>query len=388
MIEKDALKLALELISAVESPHDRVKYWAIRKLKEVGAVQWSSMSAATQIRTWLADSSDDREMFGRELCSGDAAWCQYAVDDYRRWMDRNLFSFAKLMALHEELRVRLSQSNQTGRSQLEEFERLDEELKGQQQAELEKEARVTPECKFFVSMSSEQPEKLASWLLYQCSGHQIDALAPNEADKTEVWSPDFEGNSFPELSALLQEKRYDLVSFYVALGRDDFLSFCSSFRLAMEAHENILESELKAKADALLAEKKEEERIRNNQQKSQRSEDEKLELLQWEDSWENLGSWLDAHSVRDLIPFLIQNVTDEERADLLEECKTIPLWVEGQEIKKEVDSTVVMNEDAWVQFLDGFGAANVMGALTLSLSNRRFNEFVSLLSSSRAEEDE
>ena len=131
-----------------------------------------------------------------------------------------------------------------------------------------------------------------------------------------------------------------------------------------------------------------EERIRNNQQKSQRSEDEKLELLQWEDSWENLGSWLDAHSVRDLIPFLIQNVTDEERADLLEECKTIPLWVEGQEIKKEVDSTVVMNEDAWVQFLDGFGAANVMGALTLSLSNRRFNEFVSLLSSSRAEEDE
>lgn len=388
MIEKDALKLALELISAVESPHDRVKYWAIRKLKEVGAVQWSSMSAATQIRTWLADSSDDREMFGRELCSGDAAWCQYVVDDYRRWMDRNLFSFAKLMALHEELRVRLSQSNQTGRSQLEEFERLDEELKGQQQAELEKEARVTPECKFFVSMSSEQPEKLASWLLYQCSGNQIDALAPNEADKTEVWSPDFEGNSFPELSALLQEKRYDLVSFCVALGRDGFLSFCSSFRLAMEAHENILESELKAKADALLAEKKEEERIRNNQQKSQRSEDEKLELLQWEDSWENLGSWLDAHSVRDLIPFLIQNVTDEERADLLEECKTIPLWVEGQEIKKEVDSTVVMNEDAWVQFLDGFGAANVMGALTLSLSNRRFNEFVSLLSSSRAEEDE
>jgi len=388
MIEKDALKLALELISAVESPHDRVKYWAIRKLKEVGAVQWSSMSAATQIRTWLADSSDDREMFGRELCSGDAAWCEYVVDDYRRWMDRNLFSFAKLMALHEELRVRLSQSNQTGRSQLEEFERLDEELKGQQQAELEKEARVTPECKFFVSMSSEQPEKLASWLLYQCSGNQIDALAPNEADKTEVWSPDFEGNSFPELSALLQEKRYDLVSFCVALGRDGFLSFCSSFRLAMEAHENILESELKAKADALLAEKKEEERIRNNQQKSQRSEDEKLELLQWEDSWENLGSWLDAHSVRDLIPFLIQNVTDEERADLLEECKTIPLWVEGQEIKKEVDSTVVMNEDAWVQFLDGFGAANVMGALTLSLSNRRFNEFVSLLSSSRAEEDE
>lgn len=388
MIEKDALKLALELISAVESPHDRVKYWAIRKLKEVGAVQWSSMSAATQIRTWLADSSDDREMFGRELCSGDAAWCEYVVDDYRRWMDRNLFSFAKLMALHEELRVRLSQSNQTGRSQLEEFERLDEELKGQEQAELEKEARVTPECKFFVSMSSEQPEKLASWLLYQCSGNQIDALAPNEADKTEVWSPDFEGNSFPELSALLQEKRYDLVSFCVALGRDGFLSFCSSFRLAMEAHENILESELKAKADALLAEKKEEERIRNNQQKSQRSEDEKLELLQWEDSWENLGSWLDAHSVRDLIPFLIQNVTDEERADLLEECKTIPLWVEGQEIKKEVDSTVVMNEDAWVQFLDGFGAANVMGALTLSLSNRRFNEFVSLLSSSRAEEDE
>ena len=388
MIEKDALKLALELMSAVESPHDRVKYWAIRKLKEVGAVQWSSMSAATQIRTWLADSSDDREMFGRELCSGDAAWCQYAVDDYRRWMDRNLFSFAKLMALHEELRVRLSQSNQTGRSQLEEFERLDEELKGQQQAELEKEARVTPECKFFVSMSSEQPEKLASWLLYQCSGNQIDALAPNEADKTEVWSPDFEGNSFPELSALLQEKRYDLVSFCVALGRDGFLSFCSSFRLAMEAHENILESELKAKADALLAEKKEEERIRNNQQKSQRSEDEKLELLQWEDSWENLGSWLDAHSVRDLIPFLIQNLTDEERADLLEECKTIPLWVEGQEIKKEVDSTVVMNEDAWGQFLDGFGAANVMGALTLSLSNRRFNEFVSLLSSSRAEEDE
>ena len=388
MIEKDALKLALELISAVESPHDRVKYWAIRKLKEVGAVQWSSMSAATQIRTWLADSSDDREMFGRELCSGDAAWCEYVVDDYRRWMDRNLFSFAKLMALHEELRVRLSQSNQTGRSQLEEFERLDEELKGQQQAELEKEARVTPECKFFVSMSSEQPEKLASWLLYQCSGNQIDALAPNEADKTEVWSPDFEGNSFPELSALLQEKRYDLVSFCVALGRDGFLSFCSSFRLAMEAHENILESELKAKADALLAEKKEEERIRNNQQKSQRSEDEKLELLQWEDSWENLGSWLDAHSVRDLIPFLIQNLTDEERADLLEECKTIPLWVEGQEIKKEVDSTVVMNEDAWVQFLDGFGAANVMGALTLSLSNRRFNEFVSLLSSSRAEEDE
>lgn len=388
MIEKDALKLALELMSAVESPHDRVKYWAIRKLKEVGAVQWSSMSAATQIRTWLADSSDDREMFGRELCSGDAAWCEYVVDDYRRWMDRNLFSFAKLMALHEELRVRLSQSNQTGRSQLEEFERLDEELKGQQQAELEKEARVTPECKFFVSMSSEQPEKLASWLLYQCSGNQIDALAPNEADKTEVWSPDFEGNSFPELSALLQEKRYDLVSFCVALGRDGFLSFCSSFRLAMEAHENILESELKAKADALLAEKKEEERIRNNQQKSQRSEDEKLELLQWEDSWENLGSWLDAHSVRDLIPFLIQNVTDEERADLLEECKTIPLWVEGQEIKKEVDSTVVMNEDAWVQFLDGFGAANVMGALTLSLSNRRFNEFVSLLSSSRAEEDE
>lgn len=388
MIEKDALKLALELISAVESPHDRVKYWAIRKLKEVGAVQWSSMSAATQIRTWLADSSDDREMFGRELCSGDAAWCEYVVDDYRRWMDRNLFSFAKLMALHEELRVRLSQSNQTGRSQLEEFERLDEELKGQQQAELEKEARVTPECKFFVSMSSEQPEKLASWLLYQCSGNQIDALASNEADKAEVWSPDFEGNSFPELSALLQEKRYDLVSFCVALGRDGFLSFCSSFRLAMEAHENILESELKAKADALLAEKKEEERIRNNQQKSQRSEDEKLELLQWEDSWENLGSWLDAHSVRDLIPFLIQNVTDEERADLLEECKTIPLWVEGQEIKKEVDSTVVMNEDAWVQFLDGFGAANVMGALTLSLSNRRFNEFVSLLSSSRAEEDE
>lgn len=388
MIEKDALKLALELISAVESPHDRVKYWAIRKLKEVGAVQWSSMSAATQIRTWLADSSDDREMFGRELCSGDAAWCEYVVDDYRRWMDRNLFSFAKLMAIHEELRVRLSQSNQTGRSQLEEFERLDEELKGQQQAELEKEARVTPECKFFVSMSSEQPEKLASWLLYQCSGNQIDALASNEADKAEVWSPDFEGNSFPELSALLQEKRYDLVSFCVALGRDGFLSFCSSFRLAMEAHENILESELKAKADALLAEKKEEERIRNNQQKSQRSEDEKLELLQWEDSWENLGSWLDAHSVRDLIPFLIQNVTDEERADLLEECKTIPLWVEGQEIKKEVDSTVVMNEDAWVQFLDGFGAANVMGALTLSLSNRRFNEFVSLLSSSRAEEDE
>ena len=102
MTEKDSLKLAFRLISAVEFSDDRVKYWAGQKLQKMGAIQWSSMSAATHFRTWLADSGDDMKMAGREVCSGDAAWCEYVVDDYRRWMDRYLLSFAKLMAVHEE----------------------------------------------------------------------------------------------------------------------------------------------------------------------------------------------------------------------------------------------------------------------------------------------